>query len=252
MDIKQKLSRKLADGVQHVSAEDTGAKAFYEQVAANYAQMEGAIAVLSDMRKNSSSIYYGCFAQALGISGQEQTASVSSIWEEHLLRMVHPDDLHDKYLQELWFLGFVLQQRPAQRSHYHLECELRMRYRQGNYLPVRHRMFYVFDKKSSRPWLALCLYQPMPTSLSAKAVIVSSADGKTTEIDNGDTAQLLSGRERQILQCIAQGLTSKEIAARLCISIHTVNRHRQDILLRLNVKNSVEACQVAKGLSLFE
>lgn len=251
MDIREKLSQTLADGVRLHEAEDAGTKAFYELIADNYAQMEGAIAVLSDLRENTSSIHYGCFAQTLGISGDEQKPVVSSIWEEDLFRRVHPDDLQDKYLQELRFLGFVLRQRPALRSRFHLESELRMRDRHNNYLAVRHRMFYILSPRSLRPWLALCLYQPMPSSLSAKAFIVSSADGQTTEIESGDAAQLLSSRERQILRLIANGLTSKEIASRLCISIHTVSRHRQNILLRLNVKNSVEACRVAKGLKLF-
>jgi DNA-binding NarL/FixJ family response regulator len=44
---------------------------------------------------------------------------------------------------------------------------------------------------------------------------------------------------------------SKEIASRLFISINTVNRHRQNILMKLQASNSVEACRVAKGLKLI-
>lgn len=251
MNIKEKLSRTLsADNPPH-DAMDAGVKAFYERVAANYARMEGAIAVLSDMRECSSNIYYGRFAQTLGFDASRQKARLNSIWEEELFQRVHPDDLQNKYVQELKFYNFVLRQRAALRDRYHLESELRMRDRKGNLHTVRHRMFYILNPKTSRPWLALCLYQPAPTSLLSQSVIVDSTDGRQTEIDSNDTAQLLSSREREILQLISQGLTSKEIAARLCISPHTVNRHRQDILLRLNVKNSVEACRVARGLKLF-
>lgn len=46
-------------------------------------------------------------------------------------------------------------------------------------------------------------------------------------------------------------LTSKEIAETLSISINTVSRQRQEILGKLQVKNSIEACRIAKDLKLI-
>ena len=37
----------------------------------------------------------------------------------------------------------------------------------------------------------------------------------------------------------------------LSISINTINRHRQEILGKLQVKNSIEACRIAKDLKLI-
>ena len=51
----------------------------------------------------------------------------------------------------------------------------------------------------------------------------------------------LTSREIEILYLIQQGFLSKEIAHRLCISIHTVNIHRQNLLRKLGVQNSIEA-----------
>ena len=62
---------------------------------------------------------------------------------------------------------------------------------------------------------------------------------------------MLSEREKEILQLIDQGRLSKEIADALSISIHTVNRHRQNILSKLGVSNSIEACRIAKRLNLI-
>ena len=45
-------------------------------------------------------------------------------------------------------------------------------------------------------------------------------------------------REREILELIAQGKTSEEIAEELSISILTVNTHRQNLLKKFNVKNT--------------
>ncbi len=52
---------------------------------------------------------------------------------------------------------------------------------------------------------------------------------------------LLTPRERQVLELVAQGLTNKEIAARLYISENTVRTHLRRILDKLHVHNRVEA-----------
>jgi DNA-binding NarL/FixJ family response regulator len=45
----------------------------------------------------------------------------------------------------------------------------------------------------------------------------------------------LTLRQREVLQLIAQGLTSKEIARELALSIKTVNTHRADIMEQLGI-----------------
>lgn len=63
---------------------------------------------------------------------------------------------------------------------------------------------------------------------------------------------ILSEREKEILCCIRKGLSSKEIAAALYISVNTVNRHRQNILEKLSVGNSIEACRAAELMKLLD
>ena len=46
-------------------------------------------------------------------------------------------------------------------------------------------------------------------------------------------------------------MTSKAIADRLCISVHTVSRHRQEILSKLQVGNSTEAIRIARQLGII-
>lgn len=45
----------------------------------------------------------------------------------------------------------------------------------------------------------------------------------------------LTGREREILQLIAEGLSSKEVATRLSISVRTVESHRSAVMGKLGV-----------------
>lgn len=223
----------------------------YKDIACNYARMENAIAVLSDLRTNASYIYYGSFSQMLGIGKCGTEGKVSSIWEEEIFKLIHPDDLAGKHLQELCFFHFVKRQPKKKRAHYYLTSKLRMKSDTNRYIPVLHRMFYVSVPSDDTLWLALCLYSPLLFDIPAKCLIINSANGQMTELDKQSNTRILSVREKQVLKLIDKGLTSKEIAETLSISINTVSRHRQEILGKLQVKNSIEACRIAKDLKLI-
>ena len=47
----------------------------------------------------------------------------------------------------------------------------------------------------------------------------------------------LSDREQDVLELVAQGLSSKEIAERLCIAVNTVNTHRKSITRKTGIKS---------------
>jgi two-component system NarL family response regulator len=57
---------------------------------------------------------------------------------------------------------------------------------------------------------------------------------------------LLSLREKDIVKCIEEGLTYKEISHRLGISSHTVHTHIKRIYEKLHAKNRIEALAKAR------
>jgi DNA-binding NarL/FixJ family response regulator len=65
-----------------------------------------------------------------------------------------------------------------------------------------------------------------------------------------DSYDLLSGREREVLQLVAEGKSSKEIASLLNLSTYTVETHRSNIMQKLNLKGIPELIlyAVRKGL----
>ena len=65
-----------------------------------------------------------------------------------------------------------------------------------------------------------------------------------------DSFELLTGREREILQRIAEGHSNKEIAGRLYLSVHTVETHRKKILEKLNLHGPADLIlyAVRKGI----
>jgi len=64
------------------------------------------------------------------------------------------------------------------------------------------------------------------------------------EIDDSEM-YVLSDREQEILDLVAQGLRNKEIATRLCIAEKTVKNHVSNILKALQVNSRTEAAMKA-------
>jgi DNA-binding NarL/FixJ family response regulator len=64
----------------------------------------------------------------------------------------------------------------------------------------------------------------------------------------------LSPREREVLQLIAEGVSTKEIAARLFLSVKTVETHRRQIMKKLDIYNVAGLIRYAarEGLISFE
>jgi two-component system response regulator NreC len=65
-----------------------------------------------------------------------------------------------------------------------------------------------------------------------------------------DSFDLLSPREREILQLVAEGNSSKEVATLLNLSVHTVETHRANIMQKLSLRGIPELIlyAVRKGL----
>ena len=54
-------------------------------------------------------------------------------------------------------------------------------------------------------------------------------------ISNADSKESISEREKEIIVCLVQGMSNKEIAAKLFISVNTVNTHRRNIVRKLQI-----------------
>jgi two-component system response regulator NreC len=65
-----------------------------------------------------------------------------------------------------------------------------------------------------------------------------------------DSYELLTNREREVLQMLAEGKTNKDVATALFLSPHTVESHRKAILQKLNLHSLAEMMLYAmrKGL----
>lgn len=226
----------------------------YKQVAQTYAQIENSFAVLSDLKAGKSYIYNSALSEMLGLHPKGSAEEIDSIWEEEIYKRIHPEDLAARHKLELTFF-YLLKKTPIEeRTNFRTHSILRMSDPRGEYIPILHRTFYLCNQIDSTLWIALCLYNfasNVESSPSFEGVILNSATGELIRGNHYSIADLISPREKEILHLIEQGLPSKQIATRLNISKNTVDRHRQNVMVKLRVGNSVEAIKVARELKLM-
>lgn len=223
--------------------EESSSPLHLETVAAAYAFAEQGIAVLSDLREKRSIIFYGSLGDTLGIAPSGAVHEVDSIWEEELLSRIPEKDLEGKQLLEIRLVDFV----GRNGMGWMLDGVLPMKDGKGEAHLVRHRIRYFSEGSSIR--YALCLYNPAETVV--EAVFEDLLSGKRVPVGNVGTKGILSERELEVLRMIDNGSSSKVIASSLGISIHTVSRHRQNILSKFRAGNSAQACKIAKGLGIL-
>ena len=212
------------------------------------AEIENVIVVVSDMASGKSHIAAGAFAASLGLSDYQHE---DSIWESRILSLMSAEEQEAKYIAELRFYHFVKHQPKNRKGDYHLLSKLRFRFGDGSLHDVFHRMHYIYDEGRNNVRYAICIYGPLSFDFKGRSIIVNSVTGLTEELTPAGTDAILSRRERQVLGLIDTGMKSAEIADRLSISIHTVSRHRQEIINKLQVKNTHEACRIAKSMELI-
>lgn len=82
------------------------------------------------------------------------------------------------------------------------------------------------------------LFDDMDTLSSKISVMMNVSDEEDSD------QETLSQREKEILGCVVKGMTNKEIAEKLYISVHTVITHRRNITRKLQVHS-------AAGLTIY-
>ncbi|MPS73638.1 MAG: response regulator transcription factor [Chryseobacterium sp.] len=215
-------------------------------MARNFVELENGIAILSDLKNNKSYIYSGKIADELHIFQNQSNLEIESIWEDELFNILNPDDVLQKHILELQFFQFIKTVAFEKRKDFSIISKLRL---SGSSKSLIHKMFYFSDAYHKNVELALCLYHFdfLPSS-DYTGMIINTTNGTIIQQTEAENSNFLSAREKEILKMIQLGKRSKEIAELLFISVNTVNRHRQNILEKMRVSNTTEACTLAAKL----
>ena len=77
------------------------------------------------------------------------------------------------------------------------------------------------------------------------SLVVESLISQPSAATNQKAFSLLTEREREVLQLIAEGKSTKEIASDLNISAKTIESHRRQVMGKLNIRNIAELTKYA-------
>lgn len=212
--------------------------------------------VITDASCDRCYIFGGNLGRLIGFFDRNNESSEElSSDEDRVYSLIHPEDLVDKRLLEYEFFKLVDAMEDKEKLCYKAVCKIRMKNHSNRYHTIDNTTQVIKLSPRGKIWLILCTY-----NLSASESIEHGIEPAIINTNNGVTRHLflsesrikiLSEREKEILRLIQDGMSSKLIADKLNISIHTVNRHRQNIITKLSVSNSYEAITAAKMMKLL-
>lgn len=167
---------------------------------------------------------------------------------------IHPDDIDAVVKNAISVLRHIFSQKGIANSKLIRQYRVKIN---GIYKRITEEMQVIEADLSGNPWLSLSIVNISPDQKEPFIVRSQLIDTRTrdtfTPLDNMyDCDSILTTREIEILEKVAHGFLSKEIAGMLGLSVHTVNTHRQRILAKLNVNNSIEAVKYAAILGIIK
>lgn len=215
--------------------------------------VDGDCRVITDASCDRCWIFGGRIGRLFGITREMTTVESSD--EDEIYSRIHPEDLVDKRMLEYEFFNLVDSLPADNKTAYKATCIIRMRDNAGDYVTVSNSTQILRLSPLGKIWLILCRYDipfAEKKSRGISACISNNATGERIFPELSDKKKhILTEREKQVLGLIKEGKPSKIIAGELQISVHTVNRHRQNILEKLNVGNSHEAIMAAYAMKLM-
>lgn len=177
---------------------------------------------------------------------------------EHFLETkVHPDDLLRLMQNGVILFKLFLNFSADEKLNYKLISEYRILNAAGNYVRVIEQQQVLELDTLGNLWLALSIFDISPnqknTDNGSKSELLNFRTGKIIPFaeSKDEITNRLTKREIEILKLVKDGFLSKEISDKLAISLHTVNTHRQRVLEKLRVDNSIEAVMLASKLGLI-
>ena len=164
---------------------------------------------------------------------------------DYLESRIHPDDLAQLKNLQIELGKFIYSLPLEERNDYCNIYSFRILNARKQYVRIISRQQVLEQSLSGQAWLILGNMEIAPNQKESDHVECNVLNLKNGEMFSpvlpSPLPAGLTPREQEILQLIRKGLLSKEIAHKLCISIHTVNIHRQNLLHKLGVQNSIEA-----------
>lgn len=94
------------------------------------------------------------------------------------------------------------------------------------------------------------LMEAIDTSAKGKQYLSFDAAVALRKPDSENTIPVITRREKEVLELIAEGMTNNDIAHKLFISSTTVDTHRKNLLIKLGAKNTASLIRIATQLQI--
>ena len=175
----------------------------------------------------------------------------------YLETRIHPDDLIVLGKTQRKLMEYIKTITIDKRKDYKHIFECRAKNAEGHYIRFIVQQQILELDENGNPWLLFGVFDISPNTSPLEHAKVRVINYKTGEIVPFSIVEResdikLSDREKEILKMASVGMLSKEISDKLFISIHTVNKHRQNIMQKMNTNNVIEAINYARKLGLLD
>ncbi|WP_321375565.1 LuxR C-terminal-related transcriptional regulator [uncultured Draconibacterium sp.] len=218
------------------------------------AETERSIYAIFDMHKGNyllkSSEQQKLFGASL--SDKNKTFNADLVYQN-----IHPNDLPFVLETDNLAYRFFASLSPTEKKDYKLVYDFRIQNTEGNYQHYMHQVIILEQDINGRSWLSLIISDPLPErakQTKCQRRMINMKTGKLHYLiaeEKSNTDDLLTRREKQLLELIALGYDSKSISEKLFISVNTVNNHRQNILRKTKSENTTQALLYAKRLGII-
>lgn len=172
---------------------------------------------------------------------------------DQFLNKIHPGD-RDCYLSfENAAIDFLRNLPPEKLGKYKIQYDFRIKNIWGEYVRILHQAILIHYDEYKNFYRSLALHTNISHIKKSGTPCLSfiGLEEEHSYINVETIATIITSqtnftsREKTILKMIVEGKSSEKIAAELFISLHTVNTHRKNILLKAEVRTPLDLTRKA-------
>lgn len=164
------------------------------------------------------------------------------------LSLIHPDDVQKLRAIHREIFDYYYSIGAEQRTDLRFSYNFRVKTASGFYVSILRQSSFTDFSEDGKPRLEYInstditgFRQNQRINLAVHRLTEAGMYALCYEHEFAETHPLLSERERQVLELAKKGLTTKEIAVKLYLSIDTIKTHKKNIFAKTGAGNIVTA-----------